>query len=181
MIAELTSKALAAEQDGELETAAKLYAFCSFRGLAESNYRDCPQMRRGLTHMLESISSDVRTSNFQRAQVHLRMTEPVFYLLLETSSERTIQGLASEWLGDAYFMLEDDAAFEHYEQALEIFQEISLQNRLFWGAEPEFDNAYGALKEFLSNYGIEYPNEYTIEFEQRVRTKIEALQTEFNS
>lgn len=153
-----TSKALEAEQNGELEAAARFYALYSFRELVGSNYQTSSQMRRGVTHMLESISADVRANNGGRAQVHLRIIEPLLKQLGETADKKPIQGLSFEWLGDAHLMVgNDDYAIKYYEQALEAFHELSLDDRLFWGAEPAFDNAYGAVKDFLATYDIQYP------------------------
>lgn len=174
---ELITKALEAERNGDLEAAAKFYAVYAFQELVGSNYQVGQEMRRGLTHMLESISADVRADNYDRARTHLQMIEPMLRKLQRNTDEKPIQGLASEWLGDAKLMVGDDDAIEHYEQALETFQSLSINDRLFWGAEPEFDNAYGAMKEFLAVYGIQYPNRYTLEFEDRVQKKIDAWTT----
>lgn len=178
-MSDLTTKALEAEESGNLEAAAKFYAFYSFRELVESNYRIGSQMRRGLTHMLESISADVRAGNYERAQTHLQLIEPLLKQLHETTDEESVQGLSSEWLGDAHLMVGNyEVATKYYGRALETFHELSLEDRLFWGAEPEFDSAYGAMKKFLADYDIQYSNEYTMEFEDRIRTKIKASKTE---
>lgn len=164
--------ALDAEKNGDYSKAARLYALRAFETLSGSEFTSAQQMRRGVTLMLESISTDVRAGNQRRAKLHYQMTRPVYDELFTQSDKAVTTGLLYEWQGDALWMLSEEGARNQYQLALDAFEDISLSDQMLWGAIPEYDNAYGALSGFLAEMNESYPETHSMDFTKRVQYKL---------
>lgn len=166
-------RALDAEDAGDLRAAAKWYAVVGMENILEAGYEPGETLATGVTRLLEAVSADVRDGNRSRARGHVCLVRPLLVDLAENAPESCLRGLAHEWLGDAYLMVGENDALNEYEKAVAIFEDVAFDDWLFWGAVPAFDNAYGAMKQFLSKYDVEYPSSYSVDFEDRVEAKCE--------
>jgi hypothetical protein len=171
------ARAVNAERAGDPGEAARWYALTGFEHLVEAEYDfDSSRTREGTTFLLVAMSCDVRDGNRRRAAGHFEIADPLLDDLARSATDACLEGLAREWRGDARLLANEDGATEQYEAALTAFETVSFEDRMFWGATPAFDNAYGAMKTFLSEYNIEYPGSYTMEFTERVETKRSACE-----
>lgn len=170
---EFLDKAMHHEELGQLQEAAKFYALESFATYIQTNYQNGRDFRIASALMLESISADVRGGNENRAKIHLGLIEDFLYEIAEDSEQMVPRGFGWEWLGDVHLLVGDPSAKEYYRQALEIFENLDTDDMMFWGAESEYDYAFAAMKSFFEWKGLEYPEDHSLNFVDRVQAKVE--------
>lgn len=172
-MAEFLEEAMQHEDAGRLREAAKFYALEAFATYIQANYRNGRGFRIASALMLESICADVRGGNEDRAKTHLGLIKEFLSEIADDSEQMPPSGLGWEWLGDAHLLVGDSSAVEYYRRAQEIFEDLDLDDMLFWGAESEYDYAFGAMKSYFEWKGVEYPENHSLNFVNRVEAKIE--------
>ena len=165
------SAAVSAESEGDYERAARHWATAGFELLIQSNYQHSRAFREGLGDILTSIVADVRAGNEERAERHFLMTEALFKSMATDSEEAAARGLGWEWLGDASLVLDGSDAAACYDRAVEVYSTLSFDERMAWGAIPEFDAGYGAMLLLLDWQDIENVSDATLDFVARVEHK----------
>lgn len=163
------SEAMELASDGHHEEAAIRYAQVGLARLLEANY-DVHQATEGLTFFLYTASYDSLAGNYDRAHKTIELVTPFFEELYETTNDECLKGLVYEWLGDLQFYMENDDCLGYYSKAREYFERNAFDDWMSWGAVPPFDNAYGAMSDFLANEGIEF-DDYSLKFIERIDTK----------
>lgn len=169
----LYGDALDAEEEGDLGRAATDYVGLGTYLLAESDYQNSRRYREGVTFILLAISHDICGDNTVRARSHFGLFQEKFEQITTTADEDVVRGFGHEWLGDARLMVGEEGVSDAYKTARELFEGMELNERLVWGAVPEYDTAYKAMCQFFESHGYGYHREHDIEFVDRIHWKLE--------
>lgn len=172
-MSETFSRARKRERDGDLPTAARLYASAGFETINGVDFDLGSSFRFGIATFISSISCDVRAGNVQRATGLRYVTEgAIRYARPACLDDQCLVGLYHEWLGDIHLMTGSDEARTHYENALKRYERVSECDQLSWGMAEEFDYSRWATLAFLEadTNEVELPE---LDFEARVHEKLQ--------
>lgn len=169
-------KALSLEREGELASAAVLYADAGFSALNDADFEPGTSYRIGLATLLKAISADARSENETRTTA----IRDVVVTLIEHAADRdsrdddVLEGLYYEWIGDAYFLTDSERAEEYYEHAREKYEGYPQEAFLSWSMEQEFDYARWAVESYLTATGVRDAGELpVVDFLSRIESKVE--------
>ena len=173
MINTITSAAQEAEASGNLADAATAYFVLGAYKMADEMFQNGRYYREGITDVLRSISIDVRIGNTGRAEQTAAFLKDGNSILIDNRNEAVVRGLGYEWRGDASLMLGGQGAKREYQKSRKCFEELDFETQLHWGAVPEYDTGFIAMKQYLESLNINYYKKHDIDFTGRVRWKIE--------
>lgn len=168
----LLSEAQELEREGELEEAGeKFFLFGSTR-IISGGADNTPDFRKGIAYCIRSVRLYVQSEQQETAAILSAMTEPLLYRLICYSESEVEMGLGWEWLGDLYLIVGDSNKDKFYQKAMDTFENVSMDERLHWGARPEHETMFLNIKKYAGDDRLPTDLDYTLDFVDRCAWKI---------
>jgi len=166
------SKATQYEAEGLYEEAAKEFALLGFGDLLDARFQPGRLTRIATSHLMQSVSCDMRGNNRQRAEWLSDIVRDLLEQTRDSSDDPVLTALCEEWKGDLELMMGNtNLAIKKYNKAAPVYRESDYEKCMSWGMEEEFDYAYWAFRRYIDSEGHELPDNSNTDFIERINVK----------